>query len=115
MKLILDCDEAAAVESDDVQAVIGCGLVERAAHGDALAIAAGGGEAAPVGMRRRLAGVAPGLERAAVVGDDVARIEHILRCPRLDHRQLAGRSLRPCRPGRSPPFRVVLKLRKDVS
>ena len=57
-------DEAAAVESDHVETTIACALVERAAHGDGRAVAAGGGEAHPVGMRRRLSGVALGLERA---------------------------------------------------
>jgi hypothetical protein len=37
-------------ESDDVETVIFCGLVERAAHGDGLAIAASSSEADPVGM-----------------------------------------------------------------
>src|SRR5262249_58173552 len=50
---ILERDEAAAVESDDVETTILCGLVERAAHGDAIAVAARGGEADPVGMQRR--------------------------------------------------------------
>jgi len=34
---ILERDEAAAVESDDVETTIFCGLVERAAHGEAVA------------------------------------------------------------------------------
>src|SRR5262249_14080117 len=55
---ILASDETAAVESNDVETTILCGLVERAAHGDAIAVAVGGGEADPVGMRRRLPGVA---------------------------------------------------------
>jgi hypothetical protein len=72
---VLERDEAAAVESDDVKKTIVCALDKRAAHGDALAIAAGGGEAEPVGsVRRRLAGVALCLERAAVVGNNVACI-----------------------------------------
>jgi len=37
---ILARDETAAVESDDVETTIFCGLVERAAHGDAVAVAA---------------------------------------------------------------------------
>src|SRR5215510_15750831 len=34
---VLERDEAAAVESDDVETTIFCGLVERAAHGEAVA------------------------------------------------------------------------------
>src|SRR5215813_9161949 len=34
---VLERDEAAAVESDDVKTVIACALVERAAHGEAVA------------------------------------------------------------------------------
>ena len=41
-------------------------------------------------MRRRLAGVALRLERAAVVGDDVARVVDGFWRPQLDFRQLAG-------------------------
>src|SRR5262249_52354051 len=78
---ILKRDKAAAVASDDFEGTILCGLLERAAHGDALAVAAGGGEADPVGMRRRLPGVAPRLERAAVVGDHVALVVHGLWLP----------------------------------
>jgi hypothetical protein len=37
---VLERDEAAAVESDDVETTIVYALVERAAHGDALAVAA---------------------------------------------------------------------------
>src|SRR5262245_62328180 len=69
---ILERDEAAAVESHNVEPTIAYALVERAAHGDGLAVAASGGEADPVGgMRRRLPGVAHRLERAAVIGDHV--------------------------------------------
>src|SRR5262249_6266097 len=78
---ILERDEAAAVASDDVQTTILLGLVERAAHGDAIAVAAGGGEADPVGVRWRLPGIALRLERAAVIGDHVARVVHGLRLP----------------------------------
>src|SRR6516165_4280890 len=78
---ILERDEAAAVASDDVQTTILLGLVERAAHGDAIAVAAGGGEADPVGVRRRLPGIALRLERAAVIGDHVALVVHGLRLP----------------------------------
>src|SRR6516162_7365603 len=72
---ILASDETAAVESNDVETTIAYALVERAAHGDAVAVAAGGGEADPVGMRRRLPGVALRLIRPAIIGDDVARVE----------------------------------------
>src|SRR5262249_53202911 len=89
---ILKRDKAAAVESNDVETTIFCGLVERAAHGDAIAVAAGGGEADPVGVRRRLPGIALRLERAAVIGNHVALVVHGLRHPQLDQRQLAGRS-----------------------
>src|SRR5262249_29707475 len=78
---ILARDEAAAVESNNVETTIFCGLVERAAHRDAIAVAAGSGETDPVGMRRRLPGVALRLERAAVIGDDVALVVHGLRLP----------------------------------
>src|SRR6516164_7776636 len=78
---ILASDETAAVESNDVETTIICGRVERAAHGDAIAVAAAGGEADPVGMRRRLPGVALRLERAAVIGDHVALVVHGLRLP----------------------------------
>src|SRR5262249_10555377 len=37
---VLERDEAAAVESDDVETTIAYALVERAAHGDGLAVAA---------------------------------------------------------------------------
>src|SRR5262249_23563177 len=84
---ILASDETAPVESNDVETTILCGLVERAAHGDAIAVAAGGGEADPVGMRRRLPGVALRLIRPAIIGDDVARVEDGLCHPQLDQRQ----------------------------
>src|SRR5262249_9703349 len=90
---ILERDEAAAVASDDVQTTILLGLVERAAHGDAIAVAAGGGEADPVGVRRWLPGIALRLERAAVIGDDIALVMDPLGHPQLNERQLAGRSL----------------------
>src|SRR5262249_41647494 len=96
---ILASDETAAVESNDVETTILCGLVERAAHGDAIAVAAGGGEADPVGMRRRLPGVALRLERAAVIGDDVALVMNPLGHPQLNERQLAGQSLLAPRAG----------------
>src|SRR5215472_8255138 len=44
-------------------------------------------------MRRRLPGVARRLERPAVEGDDVARVEDGLGYPQLNERQLARRSL----------------------
>src|SRR5262249_34693228 len=44
-------------------------------------------------MRRRLAGIALCLERAAVVGDDVARVVDGFWRPQLDYRQLTGRTL----------------------
>jgi hypothetical protein len=56
-RLILERDEAAAVEGNDVETTILCGLVECATHGHALAVAASSGEAEPVGMRRRLLAV----------------------------------------------------------
>src|SRR5262245_43812777 len=90
---ILERDEAAAVESDDFETMILRGLVERATHGDAIAVAAGGGEADPVGMRRRLPGVALRLERATIIGDDVALVMNHIGYPQLNERQLAGRSL----------------------
>src|SRR5262249_60829532 len=90
---ILQRNEAAAVESDDVETTILCGFVERAAHGDAVAVAASGGEANPVGVRRRLPGVALRLERSAVIGDDVALVVDGLGYPQLNERQLALRSL----------------------
>jgi hypothetical protein len=34
---VLERDEAAAIESDDVKTAIFCGLVERAPHGEAVA------------------------------------------------------------------------------
>src|SRR5262245_13495182 len=114
---ILKRDKAAAIASDDVQTTILCGLVERAAHGDAPAVAAGGGEADPVGMRRRLPGVALRLEGAAIIGDDVARAVDGLWHPQLDQRQLAGRSLlapRACWPRRPPHLRVSLKVREEL-
>src|SRR5262249_37010357 len=110
---ILERDEAAAIASDDVQTTILLGLVERAAHGNAIAVAAGRGEADPVGVRRRLPGVALRLEGAAIIGDDVARVVDGLWHPQLDQRQLAGRSLLtarswlPC----SLLFDLVLKVR----
>src|SRR5262249_14379329 len=113
---LLASDEAAAVESNDVETTILCGLVERAAHGDAIAVAAGGGEADPVGMRRRLPGVRLRLIRPAIIGDDVARVEDGLCHPQLDQRQLTGRTLFAPRarwPWWSPHLRVVLKLRDD--
>jgi hypothetical protein len=90
---ILERDEAAAVESDDVETAILRRLVERAAHGDAIAVAAGSGEADPVGMRRRLPGIALRLERAAIIGDDVALVIDRLGYPQLNERQLTRRSL----------------------
>src|SRR5262245_40437394 len=114
---ILKRDKAAAIASDDVQTTILCGLVERAAHGDAIAVAAGGGEADPVGMRRRLPGIALRLERAAVIGDHVALVVDGLWHPQLDQRQLARRSLltaRSCWPRRSPHLRVSLKVRDSL-
>src|SRR6476659_994244 len=51
---ILERDEAPAVEGDDVQILIVCGLVKRAAHGDALAVAAGSSEAAPDRLASRV-------------------------------------------------------------
>src|SRR5262249_32472939 len=83
---ILERDEAAAVESNDVETTILCGLVERAAYGDAIAVAAGGGEADPVGMRRRLPGVALRLGGAAIIGAHVARVVDGLWHPQLDQR-----------------------------
>src|SRR5262249_24414567 len=78
---VLERDETSAVESDAVQTTILLGLVERAAHGDAIAVAAGGGEADPVGVRRRLPGIALRLERGAVIGDHVALVVHGLWLP----------------------------------
>src|SRR5215510_10464069 len=115
---VLERDEAAAVESDHVETTIAYALVERAAHGDGLAVAASSSEADPVGMRRRLAGVALRLERAAVVGDDVARVVDGFWRPQLDYRQLTGRTLFPPRARRPrwpPHLRVVLKLRDDLA
>src|SRR5262245_10589909 len=109
-------DEATAVESNDVETTIICALVERAAHGDALTVAAGGGEADPVGVRRRLPGVALRLERAAIIGDDVALVVNPLGHPQLNERQLARRSLLaprawlPC----SLLFNLVLKVRDSL-
>src|SRR4029077_19353468 len=91
-----------------------CGLVERAAHGDAIAVAASSGEADPVGMRRRLPGVAPRLERAAVIGDDVALVIDRLWHPQLDERHLSGRSLLAPRPLRPPHLWVALNLREEL-
>jgi LysR substrate binding domain len=116
-RLIFERDEAAAVESNDVETTIFRGLVERAAHGEALAVAASSGEAEPVGMRRWLPGVAPRLIGAAVIGDDVALIVDRLGHPQLDERQLAGRSLlapRPRRPRRPPHLWVALNLREEL-
>src|SRR5499427_8426950 len=87
---ILARDETAAVESNDVETTIVCGLVERAAHGEAIAVAAGSGEADPVGVRRRLPGIALRLERTAVICDDVALVMDRLGHPQLNERQLAG-------------------------
>src|SRR5262249_42674015 len=89
-RCVLERDEAAAVESDDVETTIAYALVERAAHGDGLAVAATSSEADPVRVRRRLAGIALRLERAAVVRDDVARVVDGFRRPQLDYRQLTG-------------------------
>src|SRR5262249_42657918 len=114
---VLERDEAAAVESDDVETVIFCGLVDRAAYGDGLAVAASRSEADPVGMRRRLAGIALRLERAAVVGDDVALVIDRLGHPQLNERQLPGRPLfapRARGPRWSPHLRVVLKVHEDL-
>src|SRR5262249_13207927 len=113
---ILASDETAAVKSDDVETTILCGRVERAAHGDAVAVAASSGEADPVGMRRRLPGVALRLEGAAIIGDHVALVVHGLWHPQLDQRQLAGRPLLtarswlPC----SLLFDLVLKVRDSL-
>jgi len=52
-RCVLERDEAAAVESDDVETTIAYALVECAANGDGLAVAASSSEADPVGMRRR--------------------------------------------------------------
>src|SRR5262249_5433936 len=115
---VLERDEAAAVESDDVETTIAYALVERAAHGDGLAVAASSSEADPVGMRRRLASIALRLERAAVVSDDVARVVDGFWRPQLDYRQLTGRTLfapRARRPRWPPHLRVVLKLRDDLA
>src|SRR5262249_7418940 len=115
---ILKRDEAAAVECDDLETTIAYALVERAAHGDGLAVAASSSEADPVGMRRRLAGIALRLERAAVVRDDVARVVDGFWRPQLDYRQLTGRTLfapRARRPRWSPHLRVALKLREDLA
>src|SRR5262249_43873563 len=115
---VLERDEAAAVESDDVKTTIAYALVERAAHGDGLAVAASSSEADPVGMRRRLAGIALRLERAAVVGDDVARVVDGFWRPQLDYRQLTGRTLfapRARRPRWSSHLRIALKLREDLA
>src|SRR5262249_57670291 len=115
---VLERDEAAAVESDDIETTIAYALVERAAHGDGLAVAASSSKADPVGMRRRLAGIALRLERAAVVLDDVARVVDGLWRPQLDYRQPTGRTLvapRARRPRWSPQPRVALKLRRDLA
>src|SRR5262249_18293642 len=90
---ILKRDKAAAIEGDDIEPLIVGGLIERAAHGDAPAIAAGGCQANPVRVQWRLASIALGLERAAIIGDDVARVVDGLWHPQLDQRQLAGRPL----------------------
>src|SRR5262245_34247322 len=113
---ILKRDKAAAVESNDVETTIFCGLVERAAHGDAIAVAAGSGEADPVGMRRWLPSVALRLERAAVIGDDIAFVIDRLGHPQLNERQLAGRLLLTARSWLSCSllFDLVLKVRDSL-
>src|SRR5262249_57547867 len=74
------------------------------------------GEGDAGGVRRRLPGIALRLERAAVIGDHVARVVDGLWHPQLDQRQLAGRSLLaprawlPC----SLPFDLVLKVRNSL-
>src|SRR5262245_56866957 len=69
-------------------------------------------------MRRRLAGIALRLERAAVVRDDLARVVDGFWRPQLEYRQLTGRTLfapRARRPRWSPHLRVALKLRDDLA
>src|SRR5262249_39445094 len=95
----------------DVETTIVCAAVERATHGDAFAVAASSGEADPVSMRRRLSGVAYRLERAAVVGDDVARVMDRLGHPQLDERQLTRCSLLARRPRH---LWVALKAPEDL-
>src|SRR5262249_59109735 len=78
---ILKRDKAAAIEGDDIEPLIVGGLIERAAHGDAPAVAAGGCQANPVRVQWRLASIALGLKRAAVIGDHIALVVHGLRLP----------------------------------
>src|SRR5262249_15806442 len=90
---VLERDEARAVESGDVETTIAHALVERAARGHDLAVAASSSEADPVDMRRRLGGIALRLECAAAVADDAGRIVDGFWRPQLDYRQLTGRTL----------------------
>ena len=90
---ILERDEAAAVESDNIEPIIISIGIEGTTDIHAAAVAAAGREADPVGMRRRLPGIALRLERAAVIGDDVALVKDRLGHPQLDERQLTGRTL----------------------
>jgi len=73
------------------------GFVVRAAHNDALAVAAGGRQADPVAVGWHLPSVAPRLKRSALVSHDVAFVENCLGRPPLDDRQLAWQTLRPRR------------------
>src|SRR5262249_3325534 len=83
---ILKRDKAAAIEGDDIEPLIVGGLIERAAHGDAPAIAAGSCQANPVRVQWHLASIALRLERTAVMCDDVAPVVDRLGHPQLDQR-----------------------------
>jgi hypothetical protein len=67
-------------------------------------------------MARCLPRVAPRLERAAVVGDDVVLVVDGLRLPELDERQLAGRTALALRPrlARELLPHLVLKVRQSL-
>jgi hypothetical protein len=89
---ILERDETSAVASDDVETTIICGLIERAAHGEAPAVAAGDGEAH---IQSACDGGCPVSRLAWKVPPSWATTSpaYGLWRPQLDERQLARRSL----------------------
>src|SRR5262249_58289719 len=93
-----EADERTAIAGGEVILVILGGFIERAADCDAAAVATSTRKANPVRVRWRLASIAPGLKRAAGIGDDVACVENSLRHPRFRDGQLAGRTLLAQRP-----------------
>src|SRR5262249_10211003 len=81
--IILECDERAAVERDDVEPLIIFLLVEQPARFDAAAVATSERNALPVIAAGDLRGIAQRLEAAAVVDDEFTAIGDLVLPPNL--------------------------------